>query len=283
MKRWPAMKMLGFTLAEIMIVISILSALAIFSVRNFASETRNKLVDLSAAQVLDVKRAVVSHFVATGAWPDAANGCTGGARLLTPAIGVLRENPWGFPLTLSCPQVGVSRAVPQADGESIAEAVQTQPGFRIRQQVPTGAVARALANRLPSAQPHVEEGTDERAFFVDVFVPMALLPQSQQDISNQVVNSASGVDFRVITCAAGEVPRVILTPREMCSAAGLYGYRLFWTPARQSDGDLSSSIARVTFQVLNPNGEWSVDFPTCNGASPAESVGIFQYCEAVAL
>ena len=65
------MQQRGFTLAEIMIVIVIVTTISVFLVRNFTKEARTTIVDRAAAQIIDIRRAVLSHFVTVGSWPDA--------------------------------------------------------------------------------------------------------------------------------------------------------------------------------------------------------------------
>lgn len=276
------MKQRGFTLAEIMIVISIIAALSVFLVRNFAKEARTTVVDRAAAQIIDVRRAVLSHFVSIGSWPDGENSCANAAEVLRTSVGALQQNPLDFPLELSCPTVAIDRVVVQEDQTSNTESVPTQPAFRIRQRVSNGSLARALASRLPSTTLVAEGSGDAQAFYVDTYVAMAMLPRAQ-DISNQV-GTSQGTDgrlnFRRIRCGAGEIAQVLLTPRRLCAAGGLFGFRLTWEPVVNSQASGSSSLGAIEFEVQNSDGTWSSGFDQCSSDDGAPLIGIFQYCEA---
>ena len=73
----------------------------------------------------------------------------------------------------------------------------------------------------------------------------------------------------------------LLTPRRLCAAGGLFGYRLTWEPVAstgQTPGN--SSLGAIEFEVQGADGTWSSGFNQCTVDDGVPLIGIFQYCEA---
>lgn len=265
----------GFTLMELLLVISLVSAMSFFLVRNSMDNARTALVDRSAAQLLDIKRAVLAQFVATGTWPDAQNGCTGAAQIIRPAIGALGPNPWGHEYQFIC--TGANGVTAQDELEPLAS-VPVIPSMQVRQQVPTQDIGRALTRQLPSTQMSYEQNAQEDEFFVDMYIPMVLLPESRLQQANRVEEVAGGLIFQNIVCSVNEVAKVALVPKQICGAErGLFGYRL-GTHVNAERGTTS-----VMLEVRSATSEdgWEDGFSTCQGSTPSDMVSVFQYCESI--
>lgn len=260
---------LGFTLAEILVVICILSAMSFFLVNNYLKKTRDTLLEQATAAVIDVKRAALSHFVHYGIWPDAENSCENAAQQLLPFMGPIAVNPWGFAIELSCPSITVARADLIT---APAEPVLVQPSLIIRQQVPNADIGQRLARRLPSA---IVDSVDGQ-ILVSAYVPMALLP-GILDMSNQLIQRGNTVLFRAMHCPSGQTTQVILTPREICSTAnGFYGYRLDYVPATSTTNE--RNLYEIAFEVLDGNDQWVNGFEACAVSTPLRAINVFQYC-----
>ena len=259
----------GFTLVEMMIVIGIMSAMTFFFVKQYSRELRDILVGQAAASVLDVKRSSLAYFVSVGRWPDQENGCINGPELLTPMIGQLGDNPWGYPMSTLCVTWQVDRDIVDQFGEISVESIDVRASLQIQQQVPSSAVAAQLAGRLPST--HVEDR--DGALFVITFVPMALLPAGD-DVSSQVTQTEDNLIYRVIRCPAGQTADAVLMPANICTSTegGLYGFRL-----QSSRSSSFQGTRQVLFEVQDRTGAWVSGFAACE-LDPVDAVRIYQYC-----
>lgn len=259
----------GFTLAELLLVITIISTMSFFVVKNYAQKTRQTLVSQASATVLDIKRASLAFFVQTGTWPDQHNNCHTAGTPLQAILGTLSNNPWGFEYEIRCPlieQPFVDPSIVEGQGEGLTE---FRPSLQIRQQVSSALVARQLAGRLPSS----EVQRQGQRFYVVSYVPMALLPAGT-DYSNQVSLSGNRLTFRTIICTGGQAAQALLMPSEICinSAQGLFGFRL---TTRNID---RGRTQQVLFDIQDGRGRWVSGFTACPAIDPQKAVRIYQYC-----
>jgi len=265
---------LGFTLAEVLIVISIVSAMSFYLVQHHAKSMSRTLLDRALADVVDLKRAALNSFVSVGYWPDAGNNCVDAGLALVGFVGVIPVNPWGFDLTFACPQLAPvvdASLTPEQQESAQLTTLPLMPSFIIQQQMPSQLLAQKLARRLPSAQIRV----DNDLFFVDAYVPIVLLQQTQ-DFTQHVNQQRDQLLFSQITCPIGETPEVVLVPNQVCSQRQAFtGYQLQAQPVADSNG-----LYEVIFNVFGEGGVRN-GFQLCNVATPEDAVGVFQFCTRV--
>ena len=272
----------GFTLAEVLIVVSIISALSFFLVRNYAKDIRTDFIDQAVAQVLDVRRAALAFYVATGTWPDSENRCVGAYGELVNMLGPARANPWGFELQFHCLPVTVTAPGVNELGSTQVE-MSITPTLVIRQRMPDRRAARLFASRLPSTDVAAVGGIGsvlgdgiETGVFAETFVPMVILPGSDSTAGNRVEEVGRGLFYRDIICPAGQQPKAVLIPNQVCGTpTGLFGFRV--ASSQRDDGSNA-----VMLEVRDPSAEdgWSDGFSACgSGVNPSDMVSVYQYCE----
>mgnify|MGYP001150951070 CR=1 FL=1 len=270
---------IGFSLIELMVVIALISALAMFVVDRSARKVKSSLLDRALAQTLDYKRAALNVQVSSGQWPDSINQCNGAGAVLAPLMGELQANPWGEAPRFSCLNLELSvNATTNADtafepslvtDPDLARA-SVQPSFIIEQLVPTQALAQRLRLRLPAS----EVRTRGEGFSVATYVPMVVLPRIEQFNAQLEVRNRALV-YQPIECGAGTA-QIALLPQSVCSVDGgeaLYGYRIFTRQIR------SRGTREIVFQVRAADGSWHNGLGACDDIPINEQISAFQYCE----
>lgn len=109
----------GFTLVEMMLVMTIISALIYMSIGYVQQRTLALSIDRASAQMQQILNAGLSYYVNNGSWPTSINTLTTGSYL--PSTGVV--SPWGanayavsnngalFTVTLTLPQISNQSAI----------------------------------------------------------------------------------------------------------------------------------------------------------------------------
>jgi len=285
----------GFTLAELMIVITIISVLSVFMIHNYTQKIRTQVLDQATAQTIDIKRAVLSYFIDTmGTWPGETNNCSSVSVIdaLRPYIGQITENGWQGEYTFTCPTMAqpVAGNNPPQEGEpNLAGAsepapVILRPAFIITQPVPSQVIGEQLMRRLPGSQLQAQA---EGNFNVQTFIPMALVPESVSFIA-EVMEVDGTFRYRPRQCPPGQTAQVMVIPQSLCSASAspLFGYRIqeraieyTSISAYSASQDASQSgVREVLIETRNQAGQWRNQGSVCGDT--VQPPTIFKYCVA---
>lgn len=217
----------GFTLIEIMIVIALIAALAFFTVKYSSRKFGDQLVDRSAAETINIKRAALNHFTKVGNWPDGENNCANAAAELRKYIGQTNQNAWGYAFSYSCPEI--TSPAPVSDEGDEQDPIQSIPSFIIQQQAPSHKAALQLARHLPATEARVGEAAGGVVpYYVETYVPMVLMP-SVQDNSTDVRLTEGGIWITRKKCQDRSGAEIVIVPKQICVSNGdrkFYGYRV---------------------------------------------------------
>ncbi len=268
----------GFTLIEMMIVIALIAALAFFTVKYSSRKFGDQLVDRSAAETINIKRAALNHFTTVGHWPDGENNCANAAADLRKYIGQTNQNAWGYAFSYSCPEI--TSPAPVSDEGDEQDPIQSIPSFIIQQQAPSHKAALQLARHLPATEARVGEAAGGVVpYYVETYVPMVLMP-SVQDNSTEIRQGSDGELWIVQkTCPDQRLAEIIIVPKTICASRGdqkFYGYRV---------GTQMNRYQRlvVYLQVLNQNNNWIDGFNACGVSRSdfADVLSIHQFCKTL--
>ena len=268
----------GFTLVEILLVISLISVLSIFFINNSTSQLRNQLIDQALTMSIDIKRASLRFFVdREGVWPGQASGCSAEAVLedLRPYIGDIPENPWGGQITFECPELVVETENP-TDTTTELNSIEPQqsqtfvPSFIIRQPVPSESLGQLLVRRMPGSQLDALV----QGFIWNTFVSMAILPQAVSYLS-EVVEDEGGYSFIPRSCPNGLTPQAMILPQTLCAdpaSGSLLGYRIQTT---EIESNFPLTPRRIEIETLGADGRWTSSLDHCQNSIQPQ---IFKYC-----
>ncbi len=213
MKKIKLSKMLGITLVETLLVLTIASAALYASIGYIQSRTQAISIDRAVGQIQQILNASLSYYVTNQAWPTSVAQLQTGGYLPAGTI----TGPWGYGYTLSA----------NASGSLLT----------VNMKFPTGmsnhaAVAKILAGRLPMASantnvqapcpsciPPIAGGSDSN-ISASVGVP-------SQNLSNATAVSFTGVYHNAACVPAPKCPKLpdgtAMVPTIVVSPASVSG------------------------------------------------------------
>ena len=261
----------GFTLIEIMLVIALVAALAFFTIKYSSQRFGDQLIDRTAAETVNIKRAALNHFTKVGVWPDGDNDCTNAEAVLRQYIGQNNQNAWGYAYTYSCPAI-LTPAPLDEEGQQ-QEPLESIPSFIISQQAPSHKTALQLARVLPAADVNIIDG----AYYVDTYIPMVMMPPTD-DNTSEAVSTPTHVEFTPRRCTDNTFAQIIVVPKSICSATEshqFYGYQINIENSEVEGGIMK----QISIDVMLEDGSMTDAFDACGTFTEyADMLSIHEYC-----
>ncbi|HCK93318.1 MAG TPA: hypothetical protein DHW71_10040 [Gammaproteobacteria bacterium] len=270
----------GFTLIEMMIVIALIAALAFFTVKYSSRKFGDQLVDRSAAETINIKRAALNHFTKVGNWPDGENNCANAAAELRKYIGQTNQNAWGYAFSYSCPEI--TSPAPVSDEGEEQDPIQSIPSFIIQQQAPSHKAALQLARHLPATEARIGEAAGGVVpYYVETYVPMVLMPPASMNRAD-LIQENNGVSYYPGRCRNGHAKQIMVIPKAICpiSNSPVYGYQISSYAVEEAiGGNISYTRTKmhISYRIINSNNITYSAYDVCN-LNVDDIISVHEYC-----